>query len=161
MSVTNIDKDMERLGLTVTADFDAPMARVWRLWSDPRQLERWWGPPTYPATVEEHDLSPGGSVTYFMTGPEGDRPRGWWRIVSVDPPSSLEFIDGFADQHGRPVEDMPTTTVRMRLTEHRGGTRMELHSTFGSREQMDQLLGMGMMEGLQAAIGQIDSVLAG
>ncbi len=75
---------------------------MWQLWADPRQLERWWGPPTYPATVEKHDLTPGGEVTYFMTVPEGDKPRGWWRVTSVIPPKSLEFIDGFADQDGTP-----------------------------------------------------------
>ena len=47
------------LTMTITAEFDAPIERVWQLWADPRQLERWWGPPTYPATVVDHDLSPG------------------------------------------------------------------------------------------------------
>ena len=58
------------------AEFDAPIERVWQLWADPRQLERWWGPPSHPATVERHDLTPGGDVTYFMTGPEGEKHRG-------------------------------------------------------------------------------------
>lgn len=160
MSVTSIDKDLDNLTLTLVADFDAPMERVWQLWADPRQLERWWGPPSYPATMEEHDLTPGGEVTYFMTGPEGDRPRGWWRVTSVDPPTFLEFIDGFADQDGKPVADMPTTTVRVQLTERGGGTRMELRSTFDSREQMEELVNMGMVEGLQQAVGQIDALLA-
>ena len=160
MSVTSIDKDIDSLTLTLVADFDAPAERVWDLWADPRKLERWWGPPTYPATVEAHDLTPGGEVTYFMTGPEGDRYRGWWRITSVNPPKSLEFTDGFADQEGRPADDMPTVSMRMQLTERDGGTRMELHSVFDSREQMEQLDGMGMVEGLREAVGQIDALLA-
>ena len=161
MSVTSVDKDFDSLTLTLVADFDAPTERVWQLWADPRQLERWWGPPTYPATVEQHDLTPGGEVTYFMTSPEGDKYRGWWRVTSVDPPKSLEFTDGFADQDGSPVADMPTTTVRMQLTEHDGGTRMELRSVFDSREQMEQLANMGMFEGLQESVGQMDALLAG
>jgi len=161
MSVTSIDKDLDGLSLTLVADFDAPMERVWQLWADPRQLERWWGPPSHPATVEQHDLTPDGDVTYFMTGPEGDRSRGWWRVTSVDPPSSLEFTDGFADQDGTPLEDMPAATVRMRLTEQDGSTRMELRSAFESREQMQQLLDIGMTEGLEQAVGQMDALLAG
>ncbi|MBR8639158.1 SRPBCC domain-containing protein [Streptomyces tuirus] len=160
MSVTSVDKDLDNLTLTLIADFAAPVERVWRLWADPRQLERWWGPPTYPATVEEHDLTPGGEVTYFMTGPEGDRHRGWWRISSVTPPTSLEFTDGFADDDGKPQDDMPTMSVRVRLTEHDGGTRMEMRSLFDTREQMDQLVAMGMEEGLKEAVGQIDALLA-
>ncbi|MGV9500538.1 SRPBCC family protein [Streptomyces sp. NPDC003642] len=160
MSVTRVDKDLDRLTLTLVADFAAPVERVWRLWADPRQLERWWGPPSYPATVEEHDLSPGGEVTYFMTGPEGDRHRGWWRITSVTEPTALEFTDGFADDDGKPKGDMPTMSVSVRLSEREGGTRMEMRSLFDSREQMEQLITMGMEEGLKEAVGQIDALLA-
>jgi uncharacterized protein YndB with AHSA1/START domain len=161
MSVTSVDKDFDSLTLTLIADFDAPVDRVWQLWADPRQLERWWGPPTYPATVDAHDLTPGGEVAYFMTGPEGDTHRGWWRITSVDPPKSLEFVDGFADQDGVPVPDMPLTTVHMQLGDRDGGTRMELRSVFDSRDQMEQLVNMGAAEGLQQAVGQMDALLAG
>ncbi len=160
MSITSIDKDFDSLTLTLVADFDAPTERVWQLWADPRQLERWWGPPSHPATMEEHDLTPGGAVTYFMTGPEGERYHGWWRVTSVDPPASLEFTDGFADGNGTPIADLPITTVRVLLTEQDGGTRMEMRSVFASREQMEQLDGMGMTEGLRQAVGQMDALLA-
>ena len=160
MSVTSVDKDFDHLTLTLVGDFGAPLERVWQLWADPRQLERWWGPPSHPATVEQHDLTPGGDVTYFMTDPEGEQYRGWWRVTSVNPPRSLEFTDGFADQDGTPLADMPITTTRMELTEHDGGTRMQLRSVFDSREQMDQLMSMGAAEGLQQAVGQMDALLA-
>ena len=161
MSVTRVDRDTEDLTLTLIADFDGvPVEQVWELWSDPRQLERWWGPPTYPATMEEHDLTPGGSVTYYMTSPEGERHRGWWRITAVDPSASLEFEDGFADADGTPSDAMPTTTVRVTLAERDGGTRMQLTSRFGSQEQMEQLLAMGMDEGIRQAVGQMDGLLA-
>jgi uncharacterized protein YndB with AHSA1/START domain len=160
MGVTSIDKDLDDLTLRVVADFDAPLEQVWALWADPRRLERWWGPPSYPATFEEHDLTPGGGVAYFMTSPEGERFHGWWRIEEVDAPRSLRFTDGFADADGNPNDEMPTTTVHMDLAEHDGRTRMVLRSTFGSREQMDQLLAMGMAEGLEGSIGQMDALLA-
>jgi uncharacterized protein YndB with AHSA1/START domain len=160
MSVTSVDKVFDTLTLTLIADLDAPTERVWQLWADPRQLERWWGPPTHPATMEEHDLTPGGRVTYFMNSPDGDKYRGWWRITSIDPPKSLTFTDGFADQDGTPVADMPTSTVYMQLTEHDGGTRMELRSVFESLEQMEQLLDMGAAEGMAQAVGQMDTLLA-
>jgi len=161
MSVTSVDKDFDSLTLTLIADFAAPVERVWELWADPRRLERWWGPPTYPATVEDHDLTAGGEVTYVMTGPEGDRHRGWWRVTSVAPPTSLEFTDGFADPDGTPSTTMPTTTVSVRLTAHGDGTRMEIRSAFDTREQMDQLVTMGMEEGLKLAVGQMDDLLTG
>ncbi|GLW66397.1 activator of HSP90 ATPase [Actinomadura rubrobrunea] len=160
MSVTRVDKDFDTLTLTVVAEFDAPVERVWRLWDDPRRLERWWGPPEFPTTVEEHDLTPGGTVTYVMTGPDGQKSRGWWRVTSVEPPTSLEFIDGFADQDGAPVPDMPTSTVRVRLTEHDGRTRMEVRSIFDSREHMENLVRMGAVDVFAQSIDRMDALLA-
>jgi uncharacterized protein YndB with AHSA1/START domain len=159
MSVTRVDKDFDNLTLTVVADFHAPIQRVWQLWADPRQLERWWGPPSHPATVEAHDLTPGGAVTYFLTGPAGQRSRGWWQITSVTPPQSLEFIDGSADQHGTPIADTPTTTVRLQLTGHHGGTRMVVRSIFCSREQMEQLDRIGATQVFVQAVDQMDTLL--
>jgi uncharacterized protein YndB with AHSA1/START domain len=160
VTVTSVEKNPETRTMTIVAQFDAPVARVWQVWGDARQLERWWGPPTYPATVLDHDLTPGGSVTYLMTGPDGDKHRGWWRVLAVDAPHRLEFEDGFADETGSPHPDMPTTTVRVALDEQSGGgTRMKVESTFPTLQAMEQLIAMGMEEGLTAAVGQIDQLL--
>jgi uncharacterized protein YndB with AHSA1/START domain len=161
MSIVSIEKDVERLSLTLVAEFDAPIERVWQLWADPRQLERWWGPPSHPATVQAHDLAAGGAVAYFMTGPEGDRTHGWWRIASVDPPRSLEFTDGFADQDGTPTGDTHITAVQVRLSERPGGTRMELRFAFESGEHMEQLERWGAFDVFPQSVAQMDAVLAG
>jgi uncharacterized protein YndB with AHSA1/START domain len=161
MTVTSVRKDHDTLTMTVTAEFDAPVGRVWHLWENPRQLERWWGPPTYPATVVEHDLTPGGRVTYFMTGPEGDQPRGWGRILEVEPPTRLVFEDGFADDAGEPDPTMPTMTILVTLTEEPAGrTTVAIRTTFPSLESMEQLSAMGMEEGMMAAMGQMDALVA-
>jgi len=160
MTVTRVDQDVDNLTLHLVAEFDAPLEQVWELWSDPRLLEQWWGPPTYPATVDRHELVAGGTIAYFMTGPEGDRHRGYWRVTAVDAPKSLEFVDGFALDDGTPNTDMPTTAIRMVLTEQDGRTTMELFSTFASLEQMEQMASMGMAEGLREAVGQMDALLA-
>jgi uncharacterized protein YndB with AHSA1/START domain len=159
MTIVSVDKDLEALTLTFVAEFDAPIERVWQLWADPRQLERWWGPPTHPSTVEEHDLAAGGEVAYFMTGPDGERTRGWWRVTSVDPPTGLEFTDGFAHPDGTPNTETPTTAVRVRLAEHDGGTRMELRFVFDSPEHMERLERHGAFDVFPQSVGQMDAIL--
>ena len=119
MTVTGVRKDPQALTMTIDAEFDASPERVWQLWADPRQLERWWGPPTYPATFTRHDLAPGSRVEYHMTGPEGDQPHGYWDIVEVDPPRSLVFQDGFANDDGSPNTDLPPTTARVTIERDR------------------------------------------
>ena len=161
MTVTAVRKDPDSRTLTLEAEFDASPERVWELWADPRQLERWWGPPTYPATVTSHDLRPGGHVAYHMTGPEGDQPHGYWEVDDVEPPSRLVFRDGFANEDGTPNTDLPVTTARVSIQEIGDGrTRMSIESEFPSVEAMGQILAMGAEEGMTQAIGQIDAILA-
>lgn len=160
MTVTSVEQDPEALTLTLTAQFDAPAERVWQMWADPRLLERWWGPPTYPATFVDHDLSPGGIASYYMTGPDGDRPHGWWRVITVEPARHLRFEDGFADGEGVPNHDLPTTTCSVDLTQRVDGTTsMTIETTFPSLEAMEQMSEMGMVEGITAAVSQIDQIL--
>jgi uncharacterized protein YndB with AHSA1/START domain len=161
MSLTDVTKDLDNLTVTFTADFAATGEQVWELWADPRRLEKWWGPPTYPATFDELDLTPGGSAAYYMTGPEGEKYRGWWRFSDVQAPTSLSFVDGFADESGAPIESMPLTTNNVALAPYGDGTRMVLNAVFDSREQMEQLEQMGMIEGMTEAMGQMDALLAG
>jgi uncharacterized protein YndB with AHSA1/START domain len=158
--VISTEKDLDALTLTFVAELAAPADRVWQLWSDPRQLERWWGPPTWPATFEQHDFVPGGSAQYFMTGPEGDKARGWWRFLTVDEPRALSFDDGFSDESGAPNLTMPVVRAEVQLQEVSAGTRMRITSTFDSAEQLEQLASMGMIEGMSSALGQLDALLA-
>ena len=161
MTVTDIRKDPDALTMTVDSEWDAPIARVWQLWADPRQLERWWGPPSYPATVVDHDLRPEGKVSYYMTGPEGDQHHGWWRVLAIEEPHHLAVEDGFADDAGNPDDTMPRMQMTVTLAElPTGATRMVVETRFPSREAMDQMIEMGMEEGIKAGIGQIESILA-
>ena len=160
MTVISTTPDTARLTLTIVADLAAPPKRAWQVWVDPRQLERWWGPPTWPATFVQHDVVVGGRSRYYMTGPDGEEAHGWWRFLSIDEPSSLEFEDGFADADDVPDPAMPTTHGRVDLQETDSGTRMTITSTFASVEQMEQLVGMGMVEGMTLALGQLDAILA-
>jgi uncharacterized protein YndB with AHSA1/START domain len=161
MTVTAVQKDPEALTLTLTAEFDATPDRIWDLWADPRKLERWWGPPTYPATFTAHDLAPGSRVEYHMTGPSGDQPRGYWDIVEVEPPRRLVFQDGFANDDGTPNDEFPRNMVEATIESIGAGrSRMSIESRFPSTEAMEQLVAMGMVEGLTEAVGQIDAILA-
>ena len=162
MTVTSVTKDAETRTMTLVAEFDAPVPRVWELYSDPRQLEKWWGPSTYPATVVDHDLSVGGAVRYFMTGPEGDKSCGYWQVLAVEAPHRMEWENGFATDALEPDRSMPVMTMVVELAPRSGGgTLMTLKTMFASTENMDWCIEMGMEEGMSGAVGQIDALLAG
>jgi uncharacterized protein YndB with AHSA1/START domain len=161
MTVTAVRKDPVNLTLTLTAEFDATPERVWELWSDPRQLERWWGPPMYPATFTRHDLAVGSRVNYYMTGPEGDQPHGYWDIVEAEPPRRLAFRDGIANDDWTANTDFPRIDDLVTIEAiGPGRTRMEFQAHYPSTAAMEQYLAMGMEPGLTEAVGQIDAILA-
>ena len=162
MTVTAVSKDPAALTMTLTAEFDATPERVWQLWADPRQLERWWGPPAYPATFTKHDLAPGSHVEYYMTTPEGETPRGYWDIVEAEPPRYLNIQDGFANEDGTNNDEMPGPGGMNVTIEPVGDgrTRMTIESIFPDTATMEQLLAMGQEEGMTEAVGQIDAILA-
>jgi len=160
MTVISTTKDPATLTLTLVADFDASPDRVWEVWEDPRKLERWWGPPRYPATFTRHDFVVGGESRYFMTGPAGEKHRGWWRLDAIEKPHRLEFASGFAGDDGEPVPGVDPMPSYVAFEAVDGGTRMTAVTCFVSVEQMETMLGMGMQEGLTQAIDQIDALVA-
>ena len=116
MPVTDVHHDLDTRTLTITADFAAPVQRVWDVYADPRRLERVWGPPTHPATFVDHDLVPGGRMTYYMTSPEGEKYYAYWTVTDVDEPRRFTFDDGFAlDEHVHPRHLHAGRAQRLRL----------------------------------------------
>ncbi len=162
MPITEVRKSTDDLTMAVESEWEATVDQVWDLWADPRKLERWWGPPSWPATVVDHDLRAGGRVSYFMTGPDGDKSAGYWEVLTADAPHTLEVRDGFADDSGEANDQMPSMVMRTTIEAIAGDrTRMTTVTQFPSLEAMQQLIEMGMEEGMREAMTQIDAVLAG
>jgi uncharacterized protein YndB with AHSA1/START domain len=161
MSVVSTVTDPKALTLTVVAQFAASPERVWAVWEDPRQLERWWGPPAYPATFTRHDFAVGGESRYYMTGPETDAPlHGWWRMSVIDEPRRLEFANGIAGEDGEPLPGVDPMAAHVSMEAFDGGTRMTTESVFVDVAQMEKMLAMGMAEGMTQAVDQIERLLS-
>ena len=160
MPVSNAVHDLDTLTLTITAEFNAPVQRLWELYADPRQLEKVWGPPSHPATFVEHSLKPGTRTKYYMTGPEGEKYYGFWDMTDTDEPNSFRFEDGFADSDFNPNPDMPMSKNVFTFEATADGTRATYVSTYADKESLEQVLAMGVVEGATAAINQIDDLIS-
>ena len=159
MPVTDITTDPENLTITVVADFAAPIERVWAAYSDPRQLERFWGPPGWPSTFTHFDQTVGGLALYTMRGPRGEASSGRWEFLSIDEPNGFEVLDSFADEEGNPLEGFPAMRMSFAFSSTDAGTRMESTTYFDSLEALEQVVEMGAIEGTRMAMAQIDAVL--
>ena len=162
MPVSNVTTDPKALTMTVVAEFDAALPRVWQLYADPRQLERWWIPAESPLTIVEHDLSVGGFVRAEVVGPGGEKARAYWRITALDAPRSMAWEDGFLNERGEIDPTMPINTMRLMLSERAGGgTVMTLVTAFDSVESMEMHIAMPLEEQMAVVIGQAEALLSG
>lgn len=160
MPIRSVTSDKDALTLTVIGEYPVPVERLWEAYADPRQLERFWGPETWPATFTRHDMAVGGRSEYHMTGPDGSSSRGWWRFLAVEPLRRIEVEDGFSHDDGRPNEDLPSMRMVFTFEPTASGSRFTIVTHFTGLESMEQVVEMGMIEGLKSALGQLDGVLA-
>jgi uncharacterized protein YndB with AHSA1/START domain len=155
MPLISVTKDAATLTLTVVGDYPVPQQRLWDAFADPRQLERFWGPPAFPATFTRHDFKVGGRAEYYLTLPEGNKWSGSWKFTAVNPISSFEAHDGDDNAEDENMPAGMTFTFETTPT----GSRMTIVTRFSSVEAMEQTI-PGMEEGLRAAMPQLDAVLA-
>lgn len=155
MPLISVTKDAATLTLTVVGDYPVPQQRLWDAFADPRQLERFWGPPAFPATFTRHDFKVGGRAEYYLTLPEGNKWSGSWKFTAVNPISSFEAHDGDDNAEDENMPAGMTFTFETTPT----GSRMTIVTRFSSVEAMEQTI-PSMEEGLRAAMPQLDAVLA-
>ncbi|KAA9106361.1 SRPBCC family protein [Microbacterium rhizomatis] len=161
MPVTAVSTDPEAFTMTLEAEFAAPVERLWSVFTDPRQLERFWGPPGWPATFTAFDFAVGAHANYVMTGPQGERAGGRWEFVEIDAPRSFSVLDSFADEHGAPIEAMPSMRMVLSFEPTDAGAKLVSTSYFTSAEALEQVVAMGVVEGSTLAMNQLDRVLEG
>jgi len=161
MPVTDVTTDPEALTMTLTAEFAAPVERLWDAFTDPRQLERFWGPPGYPAAFTEFELAPGGRARYHMTSPKGEQYHGVWEFLEIDGPRTFTALDSFADADGDVLADMPTSRMVFAFAATPTGSRLVNTTYFDSADALEKVVAMGAVEGSTMAINQLDRVLEG
>jgi uncharacterized protein YndB with AHSA1/START domain len=159
MPVTDVITDTDNLTMTVVADLAAPVERVWNAYTDPQQLERFWGPPGWPATFTKWDHTVGGKADYTMNGPRGEKASGTWEFLEIDGPRTFTVLDAFADEDGNPNPDLPSMRMTFTFAPSETGTRMVNTSYFASLEALEQVVAMGAVEGTKLAMSQLDAVL--
>ena len=160
MPITSVSKDLESASMTVVSEHACTVERLWNAYADPRQLEKFWGPVEWPATFTRHDMAVGGRSAYYMTGPEGERSAGFWEFLRVVPLTMFEVRDGFATPEGEENSQMPSMRMTFTFEAIEGGARVTNVTYFPSLEALEELVAMGMEDGMRSAMSQMDAVLA-
>ncbi|MEI6292363.1 MAG: SRPBCC domain-containing protein [Methanomicrobiales archaeon] len=133
--------------LTITRLFDAPRALVWKVWTEPEYVMRWWGPEGFTAPVVKIDLSVGGTYLFCMRSPDG---RDYWSTGvyrEIIPSERIVATDNFADEKGNIVPSVyygiigdrsPELKVTVTFSEQKGRTKFTLlHEGFPQGHMSD------------------------
>ncbi|MDF2990415.1 MAG: hypothetical protein K0S37_929 [Microbacterium sp.] len=161
MPVTSVESDAEALTMTLVADFPVGPQRLWDVFTDPRQLERFWGPPGWPATFTSFAFERGGRARYQMASAGGEVARGSWEFLGIDPPRGFEVVDSFVDENGDALPGTPAMRMTFAFDRTDTGSRLTNVTYFDSLEGLEQVLAMGAVEGSTLAMNQLDAVLLG
>ncbi len=158
MPITSITTNADDLSLTFVGDYSVTVERLWQAYADPRQLERFFGPPQWPVKFVQHDMVPGGFSKWEMKGPGGNEYKGWWRFSRVEQYRRIEVDDGFSTEDGTPITDTHGRMV-MLFEATTAGSRVTAISYFPDLAMMEQMA-EGQAEGGRAAMEQLDDILA-
>ena len=142
-------------GFVITRVFDAPREAVWKAWTDPEHMKRWWGPKDYTCPVCKIDLRVGGKYLNCMRSPEG---KDYWSTGvyrELVEPERIVYTDSFSDANGNIVpathygmgEDIPLEMlVTVTLAEHAGKTTMKLRHAGMPSGTMSEMANAGWNE---------------
>jgi len=141
-------------------EFNAPRNMVFKAWTEPERLTHWWGPTDWTLPVCNIDLRPGGVWHYCMRGPNGEESWGKATYSEIVEPVRLVYTDAFSDAAGNVNEAMPQMEITVTFAEGAGKTNVTMRALAASAEQVKQLLGMGMEEGMKQTWARLDAYLA-
>ncbi len=142
--------------ITATRLLDAPRELVFKLWTDPKHVARWWGPKGFTTTTEKMDLRPGGVWRFIMHGPDGTDYPNVITYQEIVAPSRLVY------KHGNEKDAEPINfQVQVTFDDHGGKTLLSMRMTFPSAAAREHVITTyGAVDGLNQHVGRLADLLA-
>jgi uncharacterized protein YndB with AHSA1/START domain len=159
MSKTQVTKDFNARSITVTREFDAPPALVWRAYTEAELLDQWWGPAPWRAETKQMNFAPGGHWLYAMVSPEGQRHWARMNYLSIRPHTLIGIEDAFCDEQGNINAALPVSKGELVFTPTVRGTRVEFSMTYQQESDLRKIIEMGFEQGITACFDQLDALL--
>jgi uncharacterized protein YndB with AHSA1/START domain len=157
---TKIEKHPSGTKLIVTRTFNAPVAKVWRAWTEKELLDQWWAPKPWKTETKELNFTEGGHWLYAMAGPDGE--KHWCRFdyKTIETQKNYSGADAFCDENGVPNSDFPSMNWFNQFIDANNTTDVTVEITFDSAESLEKIVEMGFKEGFTMAHSNLDELLA-
>lgn len=153
-------KDEANKTMSIVRDFDAPVELVWKCWTEPELMDKWWAPKPWKAVTQSQDFRDGGTWRYYMEGPDGTRHYCLANFEKIVPNKSYSALDAFCDENGVINTEFPRMHWDLQFNKAGKTTKVEIMIKFEKLEDMQKILEMGFKEGFSMAHGNLDELLA-
>jgi uncharacterized protein YndB with AHSA1/START domain len=156
---TKYTVSLETNQLIAERSFAASRSNVWQYYTTAELLDQWWAPAPYKAITKSFDFREGGHWHYVMQGPEGDAHYCINSYKTIKPEESFTAFDGFAHEDWSVNTDMPGSDWEVTFMENGDMTDMRMVLTCGTPEELNTLIEMGMKEGYNQGLDQLEALL--
>ncbi|RXK62363.1 SRPBCC domain-containing protein [Lacibacter luteus] len=156
---TNVTKDFQAKSIVVSREFDAPVADVWRAFTESKLLDQWWGPSPWRAETKKQDFTPGGFWLYAMVGPEDQRHWARMDYLSITHHKGFEIEDSFCDENGTINPELPVSKGHNVFKETATGTTVEFKMIYPTEQSLQTIVEMGFEQGISICFDQLEVLL--
>lgn len=139
--------------------FEAPLSAVWNAWTNVSVLERWWAPAPYKAVTASYSFAENGVWHYYMAGPEGDKHWCLNTYRSIEPEVQFTAEDAFCDENQQINDTLPISMWLVEFKVEGKETRVTVTATYESATALEQIMAMGMKEGFDMGLNQLEVLL--
>jgi uncharacterized protein YndB with AHSA1/START domain len=147
--------------IRIVREFNAPVEKVWRAWTEPALIEKWIAPKPWRAETKIMDFTVGGIWLYAMIGTEGQKHWVYAEFTAIENGSAISTTGMFCDGDGNPVTSGPKSYRDTKFSSiDDGRTKVESVITFEDEATIKMFVEMGFKEGTAASLNNLDELLA-
>jgi len=155
------EADLATKKIYMSREFNAPIEKVWRAFTEAELLDKWVGPKPYKVVTKIMEFTIGGIWLYAMVGPDG--PKGWSRaeFTAIENGSYFSSINMFSDENGGTVDGAPRSITETKFSSIDGSiTKVEVVKAFTDEATIKMFVELGFKEGTIAGYQQLDELLS-
>ncbi len=151
--------DKEKNTITVKREFAASRALIWDCYTKSEMLDQWFAPEPFTTKTKSMDFSEGGHWHYAMVDPEGKEYWGYTKYTKIKAIDYYKTLDAFSDSEGNLNSDLPQAEWNVEFSDKGDNTLVVTTVQYDSLEALDQVINMGMKDGLTSTLERLDKLL--
>ncbi|MGZ3751987.1 MAG: SRPBCC domain-containing protein [Mucilaginibacter sp.] len=155
------EPDLDAKTIHIVREFNAPIEKVWRAWTEPDLIEKWIAPKPWIAQTKIMNFTVGGIWLYAMVSPEGQKHWSRFEFTAIENGSSFSSTNMFSDEDGNTAAGAPKSYTETKFTSIDGNrTKVDVLKTFTDVATIKMFAERGFKEGTIMGYSQLDELLA-